>query len=195
MLRRIIEDIEKKIKDEEWYGKDNTELFDKLCNEFLKEYAVIKDMNEEELSKLGEEYKKEMQRDTESVFEIMYLSFSEKEIEEEFLKDIKGEKNEETKEIFRIEYKKYKMFILDLKYIVDNIKKIDIFKIEHNNEMKESLENVTNFILEKENDMEDLNNTMKEMNNKLKEVEKILLNYKDAYLKSPELEPPAPPEI
>lgn len=195
MLRRIIEDIEKKIKDEEWYGKDNTELFDKLCIEFLKEYAVIKDMNEEELSKLGEEYKKEMQRDTESVFEIMYSSFSEKEIEEEFLKDIKGEKNEETKEIFRDEYKKYKMFISDLKYIVDNIKKIDIFKIEDNNEMKESLKNVTNFILEKENDMEDLNNTMKEMNNKLKEVERILLNYKDAYLKSPELEPPVPPEI
>lgn len=193
MLRTIIEDIEKKIKEGEWYNTDNTEIFDKLCSEFLKEYAVIRDMDEEQISNLKEEDKKRMQKDIESVFEIMYVSFSEKEIEEEFLKQIKSEKNEGTKEILRDDYKKYKSFITDLEYILDNIKKIDLFKIVNNNELKESLKNVTNFILEKANDIEDLNNTMKEMNNKLKELEELLINYKDAsYITTPELLPPAP---
>ena len=192
MLRRIIQDIENKIKEGSWYGNDNTELFDELTNEFLNEYVEIKNMNEEELSKLGEEHKKKMQKDIETVFEIFYSTFSDREIEEEFLKEIKSEKNEETKERSRNEYKKYKLFITDLEYILDNIKKIDVFKLVNNNELKESFKNVTNFLIEKRNDAEELAVTIKEMNNKLKEVEKILLNYKDAYLKTPELEPPAP---
>ena len=133
-----------------------------------------------------------MQKDIESVFEIFYSTFSDREIEEEFLKEIKSEKNEETKEKSRNEYKKYKLFITDLEYILDNIKKIDVFKIVNNNELKESFKNVTNFLIEKRNDAEELTKTIKEMNTKLKEVEKLLFNYKDTYIKSPELEPPAP---
>ena len=192
MLRRIIKDIENKIKEGSWYGNDNTELFDELLNEFLNEYVEIKNMNEEELSKLGEEHKQKMQKDVESVFEIMYSTFSDKEIEEEFLKQIKAEKNEETKEITRKEYKDYKLFITDLEYVLDNIKKIDILKIVNNNKLNESFKNVTNFLLEKRNGIEDLENTLKEMNDKLKKVEELLVNYKDVYIKAPELLPPAP---
>ena len=192
MLTRIIQDIENKIKEGSWYNNDNTELFDELCNEFLNEYAVIKDMNEEEISKLGEEHKKKMQKDIESVFEIYYSTFSDREIEEEFLKEIKSEKNEEAKENSRNEYKKYKLFITDLEYILDNIKKIDVFKIVNNNELKESFKNVTNFLIEKRNDTEELKKTMEEMNDKLKKVEELLVNYKDTYIKTPELLPPAP---
>ena len=192
MLRRIIQDIEKKIKEGLWYNNDNTKLFDELINEFLNEYVEIKNMNEEELSKLGEEDKQKMQKDIESVFEIMYSTFSDKEIEEEFLKQIKAEKNEETKEITRKEYKDYKLFITDLEYVLDNIKKIDVLKIVNNNKLKESFKNVTNFLLEKRNGIEDLENTLKEMNDKLKKVEELLVNYKDVYIKTPELLPPAP---
>tara|TARA_B100001109_G_scaffold250501_1_gene243737 strand:+ start:573 stop:1157 length:585 start_codon:yes stop_codon:yes gene_type:complete len=192
MLRRIIKDIENKIKEGSWYGNDNTELFDELLNEFLNEYVEIKNMNEEELSKLGEEHKQKMQKDIESVFEIMYSTFSDKEIEEEFLKQIKAEKNEETKEITRKEYTDYKLFITDLEYVLDNIKKIDILKIVNNNKLNESFKNVTNFLLEKRNGIEDLENTLKEMNDKLKKVEELLVNYKDVYINTPELLPPAP---